>query len=155
MAGKEDFAPREFQQLAQYWFRANLMHDYLHTMREACGRNLRSLSTREWWKFSAYLDYWLSALFVVVVEGFNKLKIKDKNVQVLFNANIASLKQHRHNTYHFVVSGDSGSGAPSPQAIYEQLNWAEKLHEALGDHLKRIADEGTDKAAYKLKFKGR
>ena len=74
-------------------------------------------------ELETYLVFWLSGLFVVV-EGFNKLNLKDARVQQLFNAHVGELKQLRHETYHFTLER-------SPQAI-RNINWAEELHVAIG-----------------------
>ena len=37
----------------------------------------------------------------MVVEGFNKLKLKDSRVQKLFKEQLGYLKQLRRATYHF------------------------------------------------------
>lgn len=63
----------------------------------------------------------------MVVEGFNKLKLKDRHVQKLFEKRLSYLKQIRHDTYHFTVNE-----APLQPGL---LNWAEELHEAIGAHV--------------------
>ncbi len=81
--------------LGEYWLRAEIMHDFLHAMREAYDGDLGKLRTDgHWWEFEAFLSYWLSGLFVVV-EGFNKLKLKDSRVQKLFKEQLGYLKQLR------------------------------------------------------------
>ena len=83
------------QRLAEYWFRARLMHDLLHALMEAYDDDLRAIDKDgHSWEFLTYLDYWLSALFVVV-EGFNKLKLKDARVQRLFSPHVSQLKELR------------------------------------------------------------
>jgi hypothetical protein len=110
--------------LGEYWLRAEIMHDLLHAMREAYNGDLGKLyKDGHWWEFETFLSHWLSALFVVV-EGFNKLKLKDSRVQKLFKEQLGYLKQLRHGTYHFSVNK-----APLPEGL---LNWAEELHEAIG-----------------------
>jgi hypothetical protein len=96
--------------------------------------HLRGLNKDNWWEFETYLVHWVAALFVLV-EGFNKLKLRDARVQSLFNANVGHLKASRHETYHFVVER-----APFDRTIYKHggLNWAEKLHDAIGEHVKEI-----------------
>ena len=71
----------------------------------------------------------------VVVEGFNKLKLKDARVQKLFNEHVSDLKQMRHETYHFVVTANPRAGE-----VISQLNWAEELHDAVGNHLREIVN---------------
>jgi hypothetical protein len=95
------------ERLARYWFRAQLMRKLVHWMVEESD-NLKTISKDEWWDFETFLLYWLSALFVVV-EGFNKLKLKDARVQRLFKEHLKHLKKVRHETYHFVM--ERGSGA--------------------------------------------
>jgi hypothetical protein len=76
------------------------------------------------------MSHWLSALFVLV-EGFNKVKLKDARVQRLFKEHIQHLKMVRHETYHFVLEE-----GPSHREILGQLNWAEELHDAIGECIK-------------------
>ena len=122
------------RRLAQYWFRAKLMHDYLHTMMDECEGDIQKIiDGGRGWELDTYLSYWLSGLFVVV-EGFNKLKLKDKRVQKLFVAHIRYLKAMRHETYHFVPSLDTNA-----VSAIRELNWAEDLHEAIGDFIRDYA----------------
>ncbi len=116
--------------LAQYWFRAQLMRGLTHKMK---GRYLSNVTKRRetafkkrFWEFDAYVSHWLSALFVVV-EGFNKLKMYDVRVQKLFKENVGRLKQVRHETYHF------SEKMATFEAMIGHLNWAEELHEAIGE----------------------
>jgi hypothetical protein len=93
------------QRLAEYWFRARLMHDLLHALMEAYDDDLRAIDKDgHSWEFLTYLDYWLSALFVVV-EGFNKLKLKDARVQRLFSPHVSQLKELRHGSDRACLSG--------------------------------------------------
>jgi hypothetical protein len=109
-------------------------------MRHECGQNLTALNRDDWWEFLTYLKYWLAGLFVLV-EGINKLEIRDARIQKLFNAQIGLLKKMRHETYHFVVS---------PAAIDETilrsdgLNWAEELQDAIGEHVREVAMRRAD-----------
>jgi hypothetical protein len=121
--------------LAEYWYRANLMHELLHKMREMYQDDIEQIRKEGHdWEFLAYLCFWLSALFVVV-EGFNKLKLKNARVQRLFNAHLEHLKQMRHETYHFSVEKK-----PLSSEVIRALNWAEELHEAIGDHICEIVN---------------
>jgi hypothetical protein len=125
---------KEIDRLARYWFRAELMRDHVHTLVEGYKPHLNGLNKDNWWEFEAYLVNWIAGLFVLV-EGFNRLKLRDARVQRLFNAHIGRLKAARHETYHFVVER-----LPFDETVFrhEGLNWAEQLHDAIGDHIKEI-----------------
>jgi len=69
----------------------------------------------------------------VVVEGFNKLKLKDAEVQKLFTSHLQQLKKVRHGVYHFIVEP-----SPSLSSMIDNLNWAEELHEAIGLFLAEV-----------------
>lgn len=113
------------------------MHDLLHSILNAYDRDLEAIHrSGDWWDFELFLDYWLAGLFVVV-EGFNKLKLRDARVQGLFKANIRHLKALRHETYHFVVA--NGDDA---REIIRELNWAEELHAAIGDYIHACLRKG-------------
>jgi hypothetical protein len=119
--------------LAGYWNRAKLMHDFVHYMMEATEGAFDKIKKEELdHEFMTFLSYWLSGLFVVV-EGFNKLKLRDKRVQSLFKEHMQYLKALRHETYHFSLG-------PSPGSLdmMSQLNWAEELHDAIGQFLKQV-----------------
>ena len=133
------------QRLAEYWFRARLMHDLLHALMEAYDDGLRAIDKDgHSWEFLTYLDYWLSALFVVV-EGFNKLKLKDARVQRLFSPHVSQLKELRHETYHFVIQ------RKIEPRLSKQLNWAEELHAAIDAHiLELIRTEAIKEEAQKF-----
>jgi hypothetical protein len=127
--------------LAEYWFRAKMMHDFVHAMMADHNGSIDSIyDAQEGWEFEMFLDHWLSGLFVVV-EGFNKLKLKDARVQRLFQAHIQYLKAMRHETYHFVVDRKAAD------AIFSQLNWAEDLHKAIGDFIRERIGEGAKEEA--------
>jgi hypothetical protein len=133
--GTMDASNDPVARLAKYWFRAKLMHDLMHGLThiilEDNDRDLDAIHRHgDWWEFETFLTYWLSGLFVVV-EGFNKLKLKDARVQRLFKEHIRYLKAIRHETYHFVVALDADAGA-----VLKQMNWAEELHEAIGEHIR-------------------
>ena len=82
--------------LAVYWFRAKMMHELLHYLKDTVvSGDLRKLKGETWFEFETYLCFWLSALWVVV-EGFNKLKLKDARVQRLFKEHMPYLKAVRH-----------------------------------------------------------
>jgi hypothetical protein len=74
---------RSIARLSKYLFRAQMMRDTAHSMVEQHEPGLKTLSKDDWWEFETFLFYWLSALFVLV-EGFNKLKLKDTRIQKLF-----------------------------------------------------------------------
>ena len=117
-------------QLAKYCYRANLMREFVHFIAEESEPNLMNLKKDDWWEFETYLHYWLSALFVLV-EAFNKLRIKDAVVRRLFKDNVGQLKLLRHETYHF-------SPSRPPARLLDQLNWAEQLHNAIHAHVRTI-----------------
>jgi hypothetical protein len=134
--------------LARYWFRARLMHDLLHWMIEEHDGSIDAIyDGGEGWDFETFMAYWLSGLFVVV-EGFNKLKLRDARVQKLFNSHIGDLKKFRHETYHFALAT-----GPSGDAVIQQLNWAEELHEAIGDYLREQFPRKPGKVRRALKKK--
>jgi hypothetical protein len=105
-----------------------MMRDTVHSMLEQHEPGLKTLSKDDWWEFETFLFYWLSALFVLV-EGFNKLKLKDARVQKLSKEHVRHLKMVRHATYHFVLEL-----GPGHVEMIGQL-WAEQLHNAIGDEV--------------------
>ncbi len=133
MAGKQRVPKEVVARLGEYWLRAELMHEFLHMVREEFDGDIDKIYADghglEW---ETYLSFWLSGLFVVV-EGFNKSGLKDERVQKLFKGHLVELKQLRHGTYHFALERP-----PLPM-----LNWAEELHESIGavigEHVRRKA----------------
>jgi len=112
----------EIAALAHYWFRAETMHKAVHAIRDHYEGDLKRLQADGmWWHLETYLSFWLAALFVVV-EGFNKLKMKDPRVQRLFKENLGHLKMVRHDTYHFIVK---------KRSRLPEMDWAEELHAAV------------------------
>jgi hypothetical protein len=122
----------EVARFARYWFRADLMHKHVHALVEKYEPNLSGMKSDDYWEFETYLVHWVSALFVLV-EGFNKLKLRDARVERLFNAHVGQLKAARHETYHFVLKQTEFD-----KTIFghKGLNWAEELHDAIGEHVK-------------------
>jgi hypothetical protein len=122
--------------LAKYWFRAAMMHNAMHQILRDHNGDLKAIHKKgHWWEFEAFLVYWLSGLFVVV-EGFNKLKLKDARVQTLFKAHLRYLKAMRHETYHFSLVD-----APDATEIFRKMNWAEELHQAVGGHVQEYLNK--------------
>jgi hypothetical protein len=134
--GAQDQREAGIRRLAEYWGRARLMHHFLHEMRAQYDNNLNAIwADGHGWEFVAYAAHWLSGLFVVV-EGFNKLRLKSAHVQQLFNSHLPTLKAVRHETYHFTM----------PRvAKLPDLNWAEELHEAIGEHIRELVLSGQIK----------
>lgn len=142
--------PNETQQrdhgiarLAEYWFRAKLMHDLLHQLMNVYGGDLKAAGEAgHSWELLTYLYYWLSGLFVVV-EGFNKLKLKDAHVQQLFNSHVQALRELRHQTYHFVLEKPT---EPPKMIDHLKLSWAEELHHAIGAHIREVVRQKLGEA---------
>ena len=122
-----------YDRLAQYWGRAQIMRGLLDDLIEANDRIEKTLEAGYGLRLETYLSFWMAGLFVTV-EGFNKLGVKDPQVQTLFNAHLNSLKELRHETYHFSVA--RGNGAKAIAAI----NWVEDLHVTLGLFLGKHVD---------------
>jgi len=129
------------------------MHDFLHALMDEYDRDIKEICRQgKGWDLEAFMAYWLSGLFVVV-EGFNKLNLKDASVQKLFKEHLRHLKAMRHETYHFTI--EKGVGV---DALFKELNWAEDLHDAIGEYLrehvlKKAADEKREERAAKRKAK--
>jgi hypothetical protein len=109
------------------------MRDLMHVLIDKHGGIQKVIDADADWELEAYLSYWLAGLFVVI-EGFNKLRLRDARVQKLFREHLNDLKQLRHETYHFTISRAKGSKA------VRAINWAEELHEAtrqfIGEHIR-------------------
>lgn len=110
------------------------MRKHVHTLTERYEPHLSGLNKDNYWEYETYLLHWFGALFTLV-EGFNKLKLKDARVQKLFNAHVGILKKMRHEAYHFTVAQ-----TPFDQTIlqHDRMNWVEGLHVAIGDCVKEI-----------------
>jgi hypothetical protein len=135
MTERRRLSTEEMHRLARYWFRASLMRGHVHALAKQYEPGLSGLNKDNWWEFETYLMHWLAGLFLLV-EGINKLKIQDGRIQKLFNAHIGLLKKARHETYHFAVAQ-----TPVDDTMFKdgRLNWAEELHDAIGEHIKEIA----------------
>jgi hypothetical protein len=110
--------------LAEYWFSAQLMHHYVHELREAYP-GLKDLEEDVDLRieFFTYLQFWLSALYVVA-EGFIELRLTDPELDGLVKCHIDSLRLYRNATFHFQEK-------PNKHVQFfgaDRLNWAEELH---------------------------
>jgi hypothetical protein len=118
------------KRLCEYWYRADLMHHNMHIVMHFYDNDLQALRRSDgFWEFKTYLDYWLAGLYVVF-EGMNKLKLRDEGIKRLHNPNIGLLKKFRDGTYHLSRKTEPVS-----------MDWAEELHEALGDFLRERIEE--------------
>lgn len=136
MPPRQKISDEALKRLAQYWTRAALMRDLMHGVIDKHGGIQEVIDANADWEIEAYLAYWLVGLFVVV-EGFNKLKLKDARVQKLFHAHLNDLKEFRHETYHFTLSRVKGGKA------VRAVNWAEELHEATRQFIGEQISEKT------------
>jgi hypothetical protein len=126
-----DVSADALDRLAQYWGRAQIMRDLFNDLIDAHDGEIGKVIDEGYGlKLETFLAFWLAGLFVVV-EGFNKLKLKDARIQTLFRAHLHDLKELRHETYHFTISRVEGVKAISA------LNWAEELHVAVGTFLEQ------------------
>jgi hypothetical protein len=121
MKQRQKIPEEALHRLGQYWSRAQLMRDHMHHLIDAHeGEIAKVIEAGYEWQLEVYLSFWLSGLFVVV-EDFNKLKLKDARVQKLFNKHVGELKELRHETFHFTVSRAKG------RKVIRNVNWAEGL----------------------------
>lgn len=80
-------------------------------------------------RYYMFLDYWHAALWVVV-EGYNKLGLKDKRVaRILSNPLTPKLKDYRDGTYHFKPQYFDVQTSSLRRAS-NALRWVNDLHEA-------------------------
>jgi hypothetical protein len=134
-----EISEEAYYRLAQYWGRAQIMRRHFQDFTDFYGGIPAAVAKGNGLRIETYLSFWMAALFVTV-EGFNKLKLKDKKVQQLFNKHVGDLKELRHETYHFALSKVKGRSAISA------INWVEKLHVAIGKHLEKHVDiRGIDR----------
>ena len=123
-----------YNRLAQYWGRGQIMRGLLHSLLDEHGNDIQKIMDDGYGlRLETYMSFWMAALFTTV-EGFNKLKLKDAEVQRLFTSHVGNLKELRHETYHFTVSREEGRSAIAA------INWAEELHVALGKYLEKHVD---------------
>lgn len=116
--------------LAEYFLRADHMHQLVHYFLVEF-KSINAIWAEGYdLEFSTYVSFWLSSLFVVI-EGFNRLRLKDENINSILNHNVHSLKAFRDNTWHFATDMETSA------RFFEgnKLNWAEELHEAFRDYL--------------------
>jgi hypothetical protein len=112
--------------LADYWCRADVMHEHLWELRTKIGDDLEIIrgDGHLWMLFTTYTSFWLSSLYVVA-EGFLELKLVDGIIESLVREHIDDLRLFRNGTFHFQTS-------PHKTAQFfsgGQINWAEELHE--------------------------
>lgn len=116
--------------LYDYWKNAEVMHrHFIELMEQYDGQLDAMIAEGQHWRFGAYLGFWLTSLYVVV-EGFNKLGLKEPTVQRLFNAHLHDLKAMRHEMCHFQLSE-----AARGRDIINNMGWAEELHVAIGRYI--------------------
>lgn len=125
--------------LVHYYMGASIMRGHFLELWDEYEGRWEEFERENSYHFCTYLGYWLAALFVVV-EGFNKLRIKAPRVQRLFNEHLHDLKAMRHEMFHYT---------PRVQAhgheVISKLNWASELHDAIGAHLQEHASREVRK----------
>jgi hypothetical protein len=134
-----EISEEAYYRLATYWGRAQIMRRHFKDFTDYYGGIPGAVANGNCLRLETYLSFWMAALFVTV-EGFNKLKLKDKKVQKLFDKHVGDLKELRHETYHFSLSKEKGRNG------VKAINWVEKLHVAIGMHLeKHVNIDGIDR----------
>ena len=139
MSGASD-TDLKLKRLAQYWWRADLMHRHLLRLKEVGRKKINDGD--EWglenqWELETYLSYWLSGLHAVV-EGFEKLKLTNRrDVRERFEPRLKALRRLRNETYHFDdgTKGLLDDGTKVFQKMLDNSDWCEKLHTAIGDFI--------------------
>lgn len=135
--------------LAEYWLNADLMHDYVHSLRDTYEGDLQGVSDAgEFITFRTVLSFWLSALFVVC-EGFKELKLNDDRLEALIDAHYADLKLFRNGTFHFQRKPFKQTQLFDGTA--NRLNWAEELHDKFEDFFASYIDELEERRITYLK----
>jgi hypothetical protein len=130
----------EVTRLTEYWLRAELMQEHLYEMDKVYKGDIDAMrKDGVLWRYDTYLGFWLASLFVVV-EGFRKLKLRDKEVLRLFNSHVSELKLFRHDTYHFTLIGKLKG-----VSVINQLNWVDDLHDAIGRCLSGTLNRALNK----------
>ncbi len=116
--------------LTLYWIRALAMRRNMWRLTREVEADAGLISD-DWfgYEFTTVVGYWLASLFVVV-EGFNKLGIKDPRVTKLLSPRLHDPKAMRHEMFHFQLE-DEAKGVRALDAG----KWAEELHDAIGEHL--------------------
>jgi hypothetical protein len=112
--------------LAKYWLSARLMHDHAQELREFHPDGLEGLVADGLYSdFQIYLQFWLSALYVVA-EGFLELGLSDPKLCRLVKRHIDALRLYRNATFHFQKKPDKHVQFHDGRAI--RLNWALDMH---------------------------
>lgn len=127
-----------------YWFRADLMYRQMRRLIDRYdGDFIRLNAAGKSLELHTYAAFWLSGLFVMF-EGFQKLKLRDVRIARLSNTHINTLKQFRHDTFHFTAEGlETGA------KMAEAFGWAEELHGAFRAHVVRYTKKVRANAGYR------
>ncbi len=126
-----------------YWFTCDLLHDRLHEVRDAffSDDNPRTGLTQVDREMFAYLNLWLSCLWVVAHAFRHVLKLDDPVINPMIDEHFGSLSTFRNATFHY-------QRYPHKQAQFfhgERVNWAEDLHHEIRRYLADYANAGARK----------
>ena len=132
--------------LVHYWMSAEIMRNHLRELIDSYDGDVSAAGEEQGYEFTTYLAFWLSALFVVV-EGFNKSKLKDARIQRLFTEHLHDLKAMRHETFHFIPVREAYG-----HRVISKMSWASELHDAIGEHLSEVAKEEARKEREKARL---
>jgi|GEM_PF-4706241 len=131
---------------------ANMLLEHLNSFDSELDENDEEIQKKKSFQrfdieFYLYLSLWYSLLYVVV-EGWEHLKLYDKNVNKLLQSeNTDLLRRYRNATFHYQELNDD------PRVIRvmgdpEINHWANQLHVAFGIYFKEIFGSHVEKSLY-------
>ena len=134
--------------IGYYFHMAIVMHENMHRLKK---RTFAAPGQRAWQRFTVYMKFWLSSLYVTA-KGFRELKLKNDNIERILGSHIHDLRQFRNSTFHF--QKDTRKQVNFFDGAANRLNWAEELHSefraffveylAVGAADRKLLDQGAD-----------
>lgn len=113
--------------LAEYFLRADYLHDVVHELKPQLTTGELKCSGRSIY-FTTHVELWLASLFVVI-EGYKKIGLIHPPVDQLIPYGKEQLRGLRNNTLHFNLNIHRVLGFfDHTIEDVSGLNWAEELH---------------------------
>ena len=128
MTGRIIVKDTEVFNLYKYFIWADRMKDAFDSLLLENTREIIA-PTRFEIEYNLYMSYWFSGLYVVI-EGWQKLGLKDKKIGALLNSqNVELLRRYRNGVFHFQKDYFDERSLGFLRDGISRIEWIRRLHQ--------------------------
>ena len=88
-------------------------------------------------EYNLYMSYWFASLYIVI-EGWQELKLKDKNIDSLLDSpNVNLLRRYRNGVFHFQKDYFDERFMGFMRDGLNRIKWIRELHENFSNYFEK------------------